>query len=108
MYIPRPIRVRPREENILNTKKLQMENIMGFTEYTRQWLIALGIVQDLRSYCRNAMDKARDNGVLLHDYDNELLKHIKGLNEVIHKNLADQINASILEVGEANVSTGEL
>ncbi|MBP8721431.1 MAG: hypothetical protein KBH59_02805 [Tidjanibacter sp.] len=54
------------------------------------------------------MDKARDNGVLLHDYDNELLKHIKGLNEVIHKYLADQINASILEVGEANVSTGEL
>ena len=99
MYIPRPIRVRPREENILNTKKLQMENIMGFTEYTRQWLIALGMVQDLRSYCRNAMDKARDNGVLL---------HIKGLNEVIHKYLADQINASILEVGEANVSTGEL
>ena len=86
MYIPRPIRVRPREENILNTKKLQMENIMGFTEYTRQWLIALGMVQDLRSYCRNAM----------------------GLNEVIHKYLADQINASILEVGEANVSTGEL
>ena len=44
MYIPRPIRVRPREENILNTKKLQMENIMGFTEYTRQLLIALGMV----------------------------------------------------------------
>lgn len=48
MYIPRPIRVRPKEENTLNTKKLQMENIMGFTEYTRQWLIALGMGSGLK------------------------------------------------------------
>ena len=89
-----------RIEKIENNKS-KMENATIISDATRRWLVALGMVQDVREYCIHSQTESKNEGYPIYDRDKELLEAVKGLQLVINKYLIDQINMSILGIGDA-------
>ena len=72
------------------SSKEHMEAVTSISPATRKWLIALGMTQDLRDFCR--ISKLEEP---IEDHDNELLEAIRTVQGIINKYLTEQIQKSI-------------
>ncbi len=90
------------EEQIVTSKQKMLE-AQGISDPTRKWLVGVAMVQDILDYCRETRRELLEQGIPTKDYDAELHEATKHLNVVINKYLTDQINTSILGLGDDNV-----
>lgn len=90
--------------NTHKSNKDKMQNVNGISTPTRKWLVALGMIQDVQDYCRITYNEICNEGYPLKNHDEELNIAIKGVKRALFMYLNEQINISILGIGDDNVS----
>lgn len=85
---------------ISSSVKKQMESVTTISDATRQWLMALGMMHDLRSFCWATYDTHKKLGYPIEDHDRELVDALQAVETVINKYLTCQIRISILGYGD--------
>lgn len=80
-----------------------MRNASGISDSTRKWLVALGMIQDLRDHCYRSYQQIRKEGYPLVDRDKELLDALQEVRDVVNLYLTDQIRISLLGAGKDNL-----
>ena len=89
--------------------QIKIETATGISDLTRKWLIALGMLLDLRHYVLKVFLESKKAGYPAKDYDQELLEASRGVELVLNKYLADQIQMSMLDLGYDNIyKTGRI
>lgn len=88
--------------NIEDTKYhvTKMQKVTDISTPTRRWLIGLAMIQDVRDYISLTRLALNDQGFPVKDYDKELIEATTELQRVVNKYLTDQINMSILGIGD--------
>lgn len=81
----------------------RVEAVIGISDPTRKWLIALAMLHDLRQYANTAYWDIKEAGYPIKDHDAELLDAINNVRKVLNNYLTEQIQMSILGFGEDNV-----
>ena len=89
--------------------QIKIETATGISDQTRKWLIALGMLLDLRHYALKVLLESNKAGYPIKDYDQEFLEASRGVELVLNKYLTDQIRMSMLDLGDDNVcKTGRI
>lgn len=89
--------------------QIKIETATGISDPTRKWLIALGMLSDLRHYALKVLVELKNAGYPVKDYDYELLEASRGVESVLNKYLVDQIQMSMFDLGDDNVcKTGRI
>lgn len=85
--------------DLISSKK-RMESVSSISPITHKWLIALGMLQDLRDYCHGISLEIADKTPYMDNHENAIKVSIESVRETINKCITDQILFSTLGMTE--------